>query len=114
MWGYRGAWEWAGKWSARADDVLSWLPARITALLLRPTPRLFEQARQTPSPNSGWPMGAMALRLGVRLRKPGVYELNGGAPSPRAEQVRLALVQAGWVADISVVLVVLAWMARLV
>jgi adenosylcobinamide-phosphate synthase len=113
MWGYRGAWEWAGKWSARADDVLSWLPARITALLLLPTPRLFEQARQTPSPNSGWPMGAMALRLGVRLRKPGVYELNGDAPSPRAEQVRLALAQAGWVADISVVLVVLAWMARL-
>jgi adenosylcobinamide-phosphate synthase len=114
MWGYRGAWEWAGKWSARADDVLSWLPARITALLLLPTPRLFEQARQTPSPNSGWPMGAMALRLGVRLRKPGVYALNGDAPSPRAEHVRLALAQAGWVADISVVLVVLVWMARLV
>ena len=34
MWGYRGRWEWAGKWAARADDVLSWLPARITALLL--------------------------------------------------------------------------------
>jgi len=112
MWGYRGAWEWAGKWSARADDVLSWLPARITALLLLPTPRLFEQARQTPSPNSGWPMGAMALRLGVRLRKPGVYELNGDAPSPTAEQVRLALAHAAWVAGISVVLVVLAWTAR--
>jgi adenosylcobinamide-phosphate synthase len=112
MWGYRGAWEWAGKWSARADDVLSWLPARITALLLLPTPRLFGPARQTPSPNSGWPMGAMALRLGVRLRKPGVYELNGAAPSPSAEQVRLALTHAAWVAGISVVLVVLAWMAR--
>jgi len=113
MWGYRGAWEWAGKWSARADDVLSWLPARITALLLLPTPRLFEQARQTPSPNSGWPMGAMALRLGVRLRKPGVYELNGAAPSPTAEQVRLALAHAASVAGISVVLVVLVWMAQL-
>jgi len=112
MWGYRGAWEWAGKWSARADDVLSWLPARITALLLLPTPRLFEQARQTPSPNSGWPMGAMALRLGVRLRKPGVYALNGDAPSPNAEHVRLALAHAAWVAGISVVLVVLAWTAR--
>jgi adenosylcobinamide-phosphate synthase len=113
MWGYRGAWEWAGKWSARADDVLSWLPARLTALWLLPTPRLFEQARQTPSPNSGWPMGAMALRLGVRLRKPGVYALNGDAPSPNAEQVRLALAYAGRVAGISVVLVVVAWMARL-
>src|SRR5690606_4699726 len=39
MWGYRGArggrvWEWAGKWAAHADDALSWLPARLTALLL--------------------------------------------------------------------------------
>ena len=39
MWGYKGFragadWEWAGKWAARADDVLSWIPARITALLL--------------------------------------------------------------------------------
>ena len=34
MWGYRGRWEWAGKFAARADDVLSWIPARITALLL--------------------------------------------------------------------------------
>ncbi|WP_298232887.1 CobD/CbiB family cobalamin biosynthesis protein, partial [uncultured Azohydromonas sp.] len=34
MWGYRGRWEWAGKWAARADDALSWLPARLTALLL--------------------------------------------------------------------------------
>ncbi len=39
MWGYRGMrggrrWEWAGKWAARADDVLSWLPARLTASAL--------------------------------------------------------------------------------
>ena len=39
MWGYRGVrggrcWEWAGKWAARADDVLSWVPARLTAALL--------------------------------------------------------------------------------
>src|SRR5690606_3824928 len=31
MWGYRGErhgrdWTWAGKWAARADDLLSWLP----------------------------------------------------------------------------------------
>jgi adenosylcobinamide-phosphate synthase len=39
MWGYHGVrggrvWEWAGKFAARADDLLSWIPARITALLL--------------------------------------------------------------------------------
>lgn len=97
MWGYRGRWEWAGKWSAVADDVLSWLPARLTALLLRPSLRpgdwraLRAEARHTPSPNGGWPMGAMALRLGVRLRKPGGYTLNPRAPSPGAEHVKRAL-----------------------
>ena len=115
MWGYRGAWEWAGKWSARADDVLSWMPARLTAVLLllpMPTRRLVEAARQTPSPNGGWPMGAMALRLGVRLRKPGVYVLNVGAPSPRAEHVQRALADAGRVAGITVALVAVAWGLR--
>ena len=81
MWGYRGRWEWAGKWAARADDVLAWAPARLTALALwRPGiawRRLREEARRTPSPNGGWPMAAMALRLDVRLAKPGVYVLNG-------------------------------------
>jgi adenosylcobinamide-phosphate synthase len=87
MWGYKGMrngvnWEWAGKWAARADDVLSWLPARITALLLvlvaggLNVKALMLEARKTPSPNSGWPMAAMALALNVSLRKPGVYVLN--------------------------------------
>jgi len=106
MWGYRGRWEWAGKWSARADDLLSWLPARITALLLMPLRAhawcaLPAQARRTPSPNGGWPMGAMALNLNVRLRKPGVYALNGGAPSPCAADVGLAIrvaTRAAWIA----------------
>ncbi|MEJ1169739.1 adenosylcobinamide-phosphate synthase CbiB [Variovorax sp. CCNWLW235] len=93
MWGYRGErggrdWTWFGKWAARADDVLSWLPARLTVLLLalasRQWPRgLAPEARRTPSPNSGWPMAAMALLLGVRLTKPGVYALN--AEGRRAE-----------------------------
>ena len=87
MWGYRGVykgqnWEWAGKWAARADDVLSWLPARLTAVLLAvaagglPRKALGDEAVKTPSPNSGWPMAAMALALGITLRKPGVYVLN--------------------------------------
>ena len=93
MWGYRGMregryWEWAGKWAAHADDVLSWLPARITALLLAalhgglPARALAKEARKTPSPNSGWPMAAMALALGVRLAKPGVYTLHPGGHAP--------------------------------
>lgn len=105
MWGYRGRWEWAGKWAACADDVLSWLPARLTALLLAPLellrPRLWREAARTPSPNGGWPMGALALRLGVRLRKPGVYALNVAAPSPQAAQLARGLVVCGQAAALS-------------
>lgn len=83
MWGYRGRWEWAGKWAARVDDLLSWVPARLTALaLLAGRPMLlgplWREAGRTPSPNGGWPMGAMALRLDRRLSKPGHYQLHDG------------------------------------
>lgn len=108
MWGYRGerggrVWEWAGKWAARADDVLSWVPARLTAGLLMVTSvatrrtlwtTLWREARQTPSPNSGWPMAAMALSLRVRLGKPGVYVLNASGESAQATDVDHACAQS--------------------
>jgi len=106
MWGYHGIyrgknWEWAGKWAARADDVLSWLPARLTALLLAlaarglPFHALRGEARKTPSPNSGWPMAAMALALGISLGKPGVYTLNPEGRAPEAVHTALAQALAG-------------------
>lgn len=95
MWGYPGErggrdWALAGKWAARADDVLAWVPARITAALIallggaRGPGQLAAEAARTPSPNGGWPMAAMAIALGVHLRKPGVYTLNpeGRTPEP--------------------------------
>ncbi len=102
MWGYRTMrggreWEWAGKWAARADDVLNWLPARLTALLLWPVGQgaaLWHNAGLTPSPNGGWPMGAMALSLGVRLGKPGVYTLNASGREPLAADVHEAVALA--------------------
>ena len=101
MWGYPGMrggryWQWAGKWAARADDVLSWLPARLTALLLAlaaggvPLRALVHEARKTPSPNSGWPMAAMALALGVRLSKPGAYCLHPAGRAPTAMDAQRA------------------------
>ncbi|MDM0112531.1 adenosylcobinamide-phosphate synthase CbiB [Variovorax sp. J22R133] len=101
MWGYHGVrsgrvWEWAGKFAARVDDVLSWAPARITAMLLALAalrwPRdLRQHARHTPSPNSGWPMAAMALLLDVRLGKPGFYALNPDGRAPTADDTRRAM-----------------------
>ncbi len=104
MWGYPGVykgrnWAWAGKWAARADDVLSWVPARLTAVLLMAAAGrrgwalhkvLGAEARKTPSPNSGWPMAAMALVLGVALRKPGVYVLHPEGREATAADVAAA------------------------
>lgn len=130
MWGYRGLrggrdWEWAGKWAARADDVLSWLPARLTALALLvgaavtgpalPVARVLRalpaEAGRTPSPNGGWPMAAMALVLGVRLAKPGVYALHGAAPPPGPVQMAQALALARRVVILVGVLGVVAGVA---
>ncbi len=111
MWGYPGLykgqnWAWAGKWAARADDALSWIPARLTAALLLLTsglqpagPRLTlrslrHEASQTPSPNSGWPMAAMALALAIRLGKPGVYTLNPAGLAPTAADTQRAIKKA--------------------
>ncbi|HIV71987.1 MAG TPA: adenosylcobinamide-phosphate synthase CbiB [Candidatus Aquabacterium excrementipullorum] len=98
MWGYRGRYEWAGKWAARVDDALSWLPARITAFLLclaagrrLSLDAMRREAAVTPSPNGGWPMGTMALLLNVRLRKPAVYTLHASAPSPAPADTARAL-----------------------
>ena len=102
MWGYRGRWEWAGKFAARVDDLLNLLPARITAVslalagpnrlaLLR---RLPQEAARTTSPNSGWPMGALALSLNIRLRKPRVYALNANGAVPSARDTATGLRRA--------------------
>ncbi len=105
MWGYPGVyqgqnWAWAGKWAARVDDVLGWVPARITALLLmvvgqgQGVQRLQREAQRTPSPNSGWPMAAMALVLGVRLAKPGGYVLHAAGRAAAAQDTHQALLHA--------------------
>ena len=105
MWGYPGVykghnWQWAGKWAARADDALSYIPARITGVLLAAVSRgitwktLRTEAARTPSPNSGWPMAAMALALGVCLQKPGVYALNALGRPVQAPDVPQTIIYA--------------------
>lgn len=112
MWGYRGRWEWAGKWAAHADDVLAWPPARLSALLLwRPSiapATLSREARRTPSPNGGWPMAALALRLDVRLGKPAAYLLNPLGRTPDAAALARALRLAEQAARAAFVLAALA------
>jgi adenosylcobinamide-phosphate synthase len=98
MIGYRGRYEWLGKASARLDDVLNWLPARLTALLLWLAALSCNRAQQldlarglrvwwadharTPSPNGGHPMAMAAGLLGVQLDKPETYVLGQGLVLP--------------------------------
>jgi adenosylcobinamide-phosphate synthase len=71
--------------SARADDLVNLLPARLTGLLLalaagRAAARAWRAMRRDAglhrSPNAGWPEAAMAGALGLRLAGPRVYGGN--------------------------------------
>jgi adenosylcobinamide-phosphate synthase len=93
MLGYRS--KAVGTASARLDDVLMWVPARVTAGLLALVSldpgTLWEAqqwAREPPSPNSGWPMATIATIGDVRLVKTEAYTLNPGADLPTVERAR--------------------------
>ena len=93
MIGYHGKYEYLGKFAAKLDDALNFIPARISGLLLVIAAYLSKENGRnawrvmllehgkTESPNAGWPMGAMAGALRVRLRKAGSYSL-GDATNP--------------------------------
>lgn len=72
--------------SARLDDVLNYIPARLAGLIVtlaalvaargnpwRALVTMFRDARHHPSPNSGWPEAAMAGALGLALGGPRKY-----------------------------------------
>jgi len=94
-WGYRTPrWRYAGRVAARADDALNLVPARLTAALLLGLGDwglLRREARRTSSPNAGWPMAALALRLDLRLPKRDHYVLNPVGADPVAGDVERAL-----------------------
>jgi len=107
MIGYRGKYEYLGKFPSRLDDVLNFIPARLTALLLvlaaffsRRSGRkswrvVIGDHSKTESPNAGWPMAATAGALNVQLEKVGHYKL-GRANVPLVPQTideSLSLVQ---------------------
>jgi adenosylcobinamide-phosphate synthase len=86
MWGYRTArYERLGSFAARADDVLAWLPARLTVLAMWCAAwplgwargvRLADvrrDAKKSASPNAGWPMAAAAWLCGAAMGGEAVY-----------------------------------------
>jgi adenosylcobinamide-phosphate synthase len=77
-----------GWFPAKFDDILNYLPARITGVLIVISALILKldwknsfkimirDAKKTPSPNSGYPMAATAGALGIQLNKPGFYKLG--------------------------------------
>ena len=103
MLGHRGKYEYLGKASARLDDVVNLIPARISALLILVAGALsrlpsalgwkilIRDRNLTASPNAGWTMSAMAGLLGSRLEKVGHYCLGWGLPEPKVEDIDKAV-----------------------
>ncbi len=87
LWGYpHEPWTRFGTAAARLDDVLAYIPARLTALILLWSAALSgargawpgwkavrEDARRMASPNAGWPMSACAWLHGAPMGGKAVY-----------------------------------------
>ena len=112
MVGYHGKYEYLGKVASRMDDVLNFVPARLTALLLVWASFLSRRNGQmswqvalndhtkTESPNAGWPMAAVAGALDVQLEKMGHYKLGNvnTPPTPATIDASLELMQIAMLA----------------
>jgi adenosylcobinamide-phosphate synthase len=93
-----------GWFSAKTDDVLNWIPARISPVIIfagAAVSNLFAGKKEkykpvagwklamaenkaTPSPNSGWPMAAAAGTLGIRFEKPDTYVIGNQYRDPES------------------------------
>lgn len=103
MIGYRGRYEFLGKFAARLDDLVNLIPARLSAGLLLLCGRLagcplrdgwrtmLRDRHKTASPNAGLTMSAMAGLLGIRLEKPGHYCLGREFRNPGSDDIGRAV-----------------------
>jgi adenosylcobinamide-phosphate synthase len=87
--------------SARLDDILNWIPARLSLIFIvagamftgSPVNAIrtcLKDRGRTSSPNSGWPMASAAGALGVRLEKQGHYVLGENFSLPLATDIARA------------------------
>ena len=92
-----------GWFPARLDDLANFLPARLTGILIifsallmglnwrRSYYIMMKDAKNTPSPNSGYPMAAAAGALGIRLDKKNYYSLGESINSLNESMIDQAL-----------------------
>jgi adenosylcobinamide-phosphate synthase len=120
MWGYRTErFARLGMIAARTDDILNWIPARLSWLLLCVTgwamrlnagtamSKTPAQARTMESPNAGWPMAACAWLLqgsmggavtyfGTVKQKPRLGPENGLWSNGRLNTLLRLAIRTGW------------------
>lgn len=125
MIGYRGVYEYLGKVSARLDDIVNLIPARLSALLMLvsgaldslPAGRggriMLRDHRLTASPNSGWTMSAMAGLLGTRLEKTDHYCLGRELKQPTPSDIGRAVAVGERTAALALVITLGLMMAGL-
>jgi adenosylcobinamide-phosphate synthase len=105
MWGYKNErYQYFGRFSARIDDVLNWMPARLTSIsycLYGDTITAWQcwrmQGTKWYSPNAGPVMAAGAGALGIKLGGAAVYDGKlkqrlalGAGHAPVAKDIRRA------------------------
>lgn len=108
MIGYKTPRHLAFGWAAaRIDDVVNFVPARLTGVLIVAVSKargpafraMIQDAREHRSPNAGWPEAAMAGALGIRLSGPRMYAegksddpfLNASGVDPNADDMARGL-----------------------
>lgn len=120
-----------GRVSARLDDVLNWVPARVSAVLLaaaaffvpgaypaRAVAVAWRDAGKHRSVNAGWPEAAAAGALGLALAGPRRYGsqfvddpwIGDGTPDAEARDVARALRLYVAACGLFVLLMAAAWM----
>ena len=88
--------------AARLDDLVNWIPARLSLIFIFVASILFGKPmdtvetcisdhNNTASPNSGWSMAAVSGALGVRLEKIGYHVLGGNYDAPQPFQIKRAI-----------------------
>jgi len=106
------------------DDVINYIPARITTLLLALSASVtigrkrawkglqiaWKDQHQCESPNAGWPMACFAGLLGVKLNKEGMYCLGASGKEPAPVDIRAGHRVAELAGGITLVIAVVAVM----
>ena len=119
MIGYHGSYEYLGKASARVDDLVNLIPARLAGMLLvlasvlLPGQKasgawrtMWRDHSRTESPNAGWTMSSMAGALGVTLEKADHYRLGDSTRPVEPQDISQAVHSLYLVAGLALIVAI--------